>query len=61
MRLSENGEKYSNWAFYKKNDERIYIVDDMESIEITEDLVGIYDTESSVYVLQFEMYKSNAE
>ena len=61
MRLSENGDKYSNWAFYKKNDERIYIVDDKESIEITEDLVGIYDTESSVYVLQFEMYKSNVE
>ncbi len=56
MWLTDEGSKRSNWAFCKKNDERIYIVDDMQNVEITEDLVGIYDTESSVFVLQFEMY-----
>ncbi|MBR5614118.1 MAG: hypothetical protein IKW64_02295 [Clostridia bacterium] len=56
MWLDDEGNKRSNWAFCKKNDERIYIADDMQDVEVTEDLVGIYDTESSVFVLQFSGY-----
>ncbi len=52
--ISDDGEKHSNWAFYKENDERIYITDKMDPFVITDDLIGIYDTESSVVVLEFE-------
>ncbi len=57
MWTDDNGKRHSNWAFYKKDDTRIPITDDLASIEITEDLSAIYDTESSVFVLEFEIYK----
>ena len=46
---------HANWAFLTSDDERIDIMDDMEPLEITEDMLGVYDTESSIYVLGFEM------
>ena len=46
---------HAKWAFSTSDDERIDIMDDMEPLEITEDMLGVYDTESSIYVLGFEM------
>ena len=51
----------ANWAFLTSNDERIDIMDDMEPLEITGDMLGVYDTESSIYVLGFEMYDDNSQ
>jgi len=31
-------------------------MEDMEPLEITENILGVFDSESSVYVLGFEMY-----
>lgn len=52
---------HANWAFLTSNDERIDIMDDMEPLEITGDMLGVYDTESSIYVLGFEMYDDNSQ
>lgn len=51
---------HANWAFLASDDERIDIMDDMEPLEITGDILGVYDTESSIYVLGFEMYDGNS-
>ena len=40
---------------------QVDIIDDMEPLEITEDMLGVYDTESSIYVLGFEMNDGNSE
>lgn len=52
---------HANWAFSTSDDERIDIMDDMEPLEITEDMLGVYDTESSIYVLGFEMNDGDSE
>ena len=52
---------HASWAFSTSDDERIDIMDDMEPLEITEDMLGVYDTESSIYVLGFEMNDGNSE
>lgn len=52
----ENGSPHANWAFLDSDGGRIDIMDGMEPLEITENILGIYDTESSLYVLGFEMY-----
>lgn len=51
----ENGLSYADWAFLVSDGTRIDIVDDMEPLEITENLLGVFDPESSLYVLEFEM------
>ena len=55
----ESGSPRANWAFYLSNDSRIDILDSTEPLKITQDILGIYNQESSVYVLGFELY--NAE
>ena len=47
---------HAEWAFLTSDNERIDIVDDMEPLEITEDILCVFDPESSVSVLEFEMY-----
>ena len=50
---------HADWAFLTSNGERIDIMDDMEPLEITGDILGVFDPESSVYVLGFEMYDTS--
>ena len=52
---------HADWAFLTLDDERIDIMDDMEPLEITGDMLGVYNTESSIYVLGFEMYDGNSQ
>ena len=52
---------HANWAFLTSDDERIDIMDDTEPLEITEDILGVFDPESSVYVLGFEVYDDNSQ
>ena len=52
---------HADWAFLTLDDERIDIMDDTEPLEITEDILGVFDPESSVYVLGFEMNDGNSE
>ncbi len=54
MFYDENKKIHSSWAFYTDDNERINIVNGMNLIDITSDILGIYNTESSVYVLMFE-------
>lgn len=46
---------HASWAFLVSDDERVDILDGMEPLEITGEVRGVYDTESSVYVLGFEL------
>ena len=55
MFYDDNKKVHPNWAFNTDNEERINIVSGMKPIEITADIKGVYDPESSVYVLMFEM------
>lgn len=47
---------HADWAVYTSADERVDIIDDMEPFEVTSDILGIFDPESSTYVLGFEVY-----
>lgn len=60
MWLGDDGKKHSNWAFHKVAAESSYIVDNMEPTVITDSLIGVYNTELSVTVLQFEIYNKNS-
>lgn len=53
--LTDDGEPYAQWGIELATDERIRIVDDMEPIALTQDIIGIYNLESSLYVIKFEM------
>ena len=55
MFYDDNKKVHPNWAFNTENEERINIVSGMKPIEITSDVKGVYDPESSVYVLMFEI------
>ena len=55
MFYDDNKKVHPNWAFNTENEERINIVSGMKPIEITSDIKGVYDPESSVYVLMFEI------
>lgn len=46
---------YPDWAFDHAVQGRIDIVNDMEPLDIDENLIGVYDPESSLYVLKFEI------
>ena len=53
----ETGLPHANWAFDDLSaGGGVDILDDMEPVEITPDIPGIYDKEASVYVLGFEVY-----
>ena len=52
--LSADGKPHPNWGVLLASDGRIDIVDNMDSFPITPDMLGIYNLESSMSVLQFE-------
>ena len=53
----ESGLDHSSWAIYTLDDNRIDIEKNMKPLEITKDILGVFSTESSVYVLGFEIYE----
>lgn len=53
---------HADWAFLldpadPNGDGRLDIVDGMEPVEITPEVLGVFDPESSLYVLEFELQK----
>jgi len=52
--LSADGKPHPNWGVLLASGERIEIVDDMDSFPISSDMLGIYNLESSMYVLELE-------
>ncbi len=56
-----DGQPHADWAFLldpaapNREGGRLDIVDGMEPVEITLDILGVYDPESSLYVLQFQV------
>lgn len=56
----ENNLPHAGWDFLTSDDEQIDIMDDMEPLEINEDILGVFDLQSSVHVLGFEMYDDNS-
>jgi len=59
VNISADGKSHANWGVLLASGERKDIVDDMKSFDLTPDMLGIYSLESSLYVLKFEMYKSD--
>lgn len=55
MFYDDNKKVHPNWAFNTENEERINIVSGMKPIEIKSDIKGVYDPETSIYVLMFEI------
>ena len=60
MWIAEDGKKHPNWAFNMTTGDRIDIVDDMKPIVMTDNMISVFATESSVSVLQFEMYNKKS-
>lgn len=46
---------HPQWGFDTASGNPINIVDGMEPVEVTSDILGIYNKEASVYVLRFEL------
>lgn len=54
MNEDGGGVPAADWAFQRNGEDgRLDIVDGMEPLEIVPDVVGVFDPESSVYVLRF--------
>ena len=56
--ISADGKPHAKWGVNLVSGERINIVDDINSFDVTPDILGIYNLEASLYVLKFEMYKN---
>ncbi|ANY69325.1 hypothetical protein BBD42_24695 [Paenibacillus sp. BIHB 4019] len=56
--FSADGKPHANWGVLLASGGRKDIVDDMNSFEVTPEILGIYNLESSMYVLKLEMYKN---
>jgi len=56
--ISADGKPHANWGIDLVSGERINIVYDMNSFDVTPDILGIYNLEASLYVLKFEMYEN---
>ncbi len=54
---SEDNKPHPNWGIELLHDEVIRITDDLDPFEITEDIVGIFNLEASLYILKFEIIK----
>lgn len=60
MRTGEDGELFADWAFeLNSEDWRLDIVDGMEPLKITPEVAGVFDPESSVYILRFILWEEN--
>lgn len=57
--LSEDGKAHAEWAILSAEDIRTYIIDGMKPIDISSDVLSVFDPESSMLVLQFEMYRND--
>ncbi|KQN99908.1 hypothetical protein [Paenibacillus sp. Leaf72] len=57
--FSADGKSHANWGVLLASGGRNDIVDDMNSFEVTPDILGIYNLESSMYVLKLEMYEND--
>ncbi len=55
---TEGGNSHPQWGILLDSDtnERIEITDDMQQLDITSDMKGIYNLEASLYVFRFEAY-----
>lgn len=56
---SADGKAHSEWAILLDTTDptkRINIVDDLQPLNITSDMGGIFDPESSLYIFKFEPY-----
>ena len=49
----EEGVRHGSWALYTAAGEYIHIVDGMEPVTLTPDILGVVDPESSLYMLAF--------
>lgn len=59
VNITADGKPHANWGVLLASGERKDIVDDMNSFDVTADILGIYNLESSMYVLKLETYKNN--
>lgn len=57
--LSADGKSHAKWGIMSSSGERTDIVDGMQPFDVTPDIVYIYDLESSMAVLKFEMCKND--
>ena len=46
---------YLRWSFGIQDNGRVYVTNLTKDFKITEDNIGIYDTENSVYVVSLEV------
>lgn len=60
MKRGEDGVLFADWAFeLNSEDWRLDIVNGMDPLEITPEVVGVFDPESSVYMLRFVLWKED--
>ncbi|WP_256758170.1 hypothetical protein [Cohnella sp. WQ 127256] len=59
VNITADGKPHANWGVLLASGGRKDIVDDMNSFDVTPDILGIYNLESSMYVLKLEMYKND--
>ncbi|GIP56191.1 MULTISPECIES: hypothetical protein [Paenibacillus] len=57
--ITADGKSHANWGVLLASGGRKDIVDDMNSFDVTPEILGIYNLESSIYVLKLEMYKND--
>lgn len=53
---SEDGKAHTEWAILSAGDKRTNIIDGMKPINISSDVLSVFDPESSMLVLKFEIY-----
>ncbi|GAA0137098.1 hypothetical protein YSY43_39390 [Paenibacillus sp. YSY-4.3] len=59
VNITADGKSHANWGVLLASGGRKDIVDDMNSFDVTPEILGIYSLESSIYVLKLEMYKND--
>jgi hypothetical protein len=56
---SADGKSHPDWAILLASGDRIDIVDDMKPIDVSDDVLSVFDPESSAVVLKFEIYEAS--
>ncbi|WNS46246.1 hypothetical protein [Paenibacillus sp. MMS20-IR301] len=57
--ITADGKSHANWGVLLASGGRKEIMDNMNSFHVTSDTLGIYNLESSMYVLKLEIYKND--
>lgn len=57
--LNADGKSHAEWAIMSASGERTDIVDSMQPFDVSSSVVYIYDPESSMAVLKFEMCEND--